>query len=159
MDPITKKKTLRLLSNGVYILTSRAGDRFGAATVTWLSQASFKPPLIMAAIRPESNVFQCLQESGTAVVHIVDTGQQDIAQKFFFPTGRAEDFINGERFSSANTSAPVLDFAGAYIECTVRCIIKTLGDHAIVVMEVMDTILRAPVRPLTIRESPWEYGG
>ena len=39
-----------MLSHGVYVLTSRSEDRYGAATVTWVSQASFKPPLVMAAV-------------------------------------------------------------------------------------------------------------
>ena len=44
----------------MYVITSRYGEDYGAATVTWVSQASFRPPLIMAAIRPGSNVFKCL---------------------------------------------------------------------------------------------------
>ena len=51
MDRATGRAVLRLLSNGIYVLTSRSSDRYGAATVTWLSQASFKPPMIMMAIR------------------------------------------------------------------------------------------------------------
>ena len=47
MDPRTKRQALRLLSNGVYILTSRSQEHYGAATVTWVSQASFRPPLII----------------------------------------------------------------------------------------------------------------
>jgi hypothetical protein len=66
MDAKVKQKTLRMLSNGVYVLTSRTGDRYGAATVTWVSQVSFKPPLVMAAVRRESNVFKCLAESRIA---------------------------------------------------------------------------------------------
>jgi len=66
VDAKVKQKTLRMLSNGVYVLTSRSEGRYGAATVTWVSQASFKPPLIMAAVRRESNVFECLSESGSS---------------------------------------------------------------------------------------------
>jgi flavin reductase (DIM6/NTAB) family NADH-FMN oxidoreductase RutF len=47
MDAKVRQKTLRLLSNGVYVLTSRSEERYGAATVTWVSQVSFKPPLIV----------------------------------------------------------------------------------------------------------------
>jgi hypothetical protein len=75
MDTNVRKHTLRMLSNGIYIVTSASGDRYGAATVTWLSQASFKPPLVMAAIRPDSNVFKCMSESGVAAVHVLDLCQ------------------------------------------------------------------------------------
>lgn len=80
LDPEIRKRTLRLLTNGMYIITSRHGDSFGAATVTWVSQASFKPPLLMAAIRPESNVFRCLSQSRVAALHILNFDQQDIAR-------------------------------------------------------------------------------
>src|SRR5439155_25776950 len=108
VDAKVKRKTLRMLSNGVYVLTSRSENRYGAATVTWVSQASFKPPLIMAAVRRESNVFRCLEESRIAVLHIVGDRQQDIAKRFFFPTHAERGTINGEAFMDGRTAAPVL---------------------------------------------------
>src|SRR5438309_10822025 len=96
MDAKVRQKTLRLLSNGVYVLTSRSGDRYGAATVTWVSQAWFKPPLVMAAVRTESNVFQCLAVRRVAEVHIVADGQHELARRFFFPTLACCTTINAE---------------------------------------------------------------
>lgn len=148
-----------MLTNGMYVMSSRHGDRYGAATVTWVSQASFRPPLIMAAVRRESNVFQCLRESGIAAIHILGCDQQDLAQKFFAPTKAGDGTINGEPFTDGVTSAPVLRSAPAYLECRVRHIIDDAGDHAVVIMEVADAACRDVVRPLTIAESPWEYGG
>lgn len=159
MDSATRKKTLRLLSNGVYIMTARDGEQFGAATVTWLSQASFKPPLLVAAVQTDSNVFRCLSQSGVAAVHIVDSSQQEIAQRFFAPTRADANGINGEPFQDGKTSAPILQNLAAYVECRVRKILESEGDHAIVVLEVLEAECRAPIHPLTIRESPWEYGG
>ncbi len=159
MDSTTRKKTLRLFSNGVYVITSKSAGRFGAATVTWISQASFNPPLLMAAIRTDSNVFQCLVESRVAAVHVVNTDQQAIAQKFFSPTRAEPGKINGECFQPGKTSAPILRALGAYVECRVRRIIDDEGDHGIVILEVQEAECRAPMQPLTIRDSPWEYGG
>jgi len=85
MDAKVRQKTLRMLSNGVYVLTSRSEDRYGAATVTWVSHVSFKLPLIMAAVRRESNVFRCLAESRAAALHIVGNRQQDISPPVFLP--------------------------------------------------------------------------
>src|SRR2546428_12129286 len=95
MDAKVRQKTLRMLSNGVYVLTARSEDRYGAATVTWVSQVSFKPPLIMAAVRRQSNVFKCLAESRVAALHIAGDGQQDIARRVFFPTRANCTTING----------------------------------------------------------------
>lgn len=158
MDAKIRKNTLRMLSNGIYVITSSSGARYGAATVTWLSQASFKPPLLMAAIRPDSNVFRCLAESGVAAVHILDRCQQDMAQRFFSPTAVVGDTINGEPFVPGLTHAPVLKNALAYCECVVRHLCA-LGDHTVVVMEVVEAACRGETYPLTVAASPWQYGG
>jgi flavin reductase (DIM6/NTAB) family NADH-FMN oxidoreductase RutF len=143
MDARVRQKTLRMLSNGVYVLTSRTGERYGAATVTWVSQASFKPPLIMAAVRRESNVFECLAESRRAVLHIVGDRQQEIARRFFFPTHAASGMIN----------------LPAYIECRVEQIVDTHGDHAVVILQAVEAECRERVQPLTMAATPWNYGG
>jgi len=159
VDAKVKQKTLRMLSNGVYVLTSRSGNRYGAATVSWVSQASFKPPLIMTAVRTESNVFKCLAESRSAVLHIVGDRQQDVARRFFFPTHAECGTINGEAFMDGRTAAPVLPNLPAYIECQVERIVDTDGDHAVVILRVVEAECREQVRPLTMADTPWEYGG
>ncbi|HET9360399.1 MAG TPA: flavin reductase family protein [Vicinamibacterales bacterium] len=158
MQTATRKRTLRLLSNGLYVITSSNGDRYGGATASWLSQASFKPPLVMAAIRPESNVFECLVESRRAAVHVIGCGQKDMAERFFRPTTVTGWTMNGEPFAPGLTGVPVLQNAAAFFECIVRHICR-LGDHAIVVMEVVEAECRAQIQPLTVAASPWEYGG
>jgi len=158
MDPAIRKRTLRLLSNGIYVMTSAHGSRRGAATLTWLSQASFKPPLVMAAVRPASNVFQCLVESRVAAIHILDAAQQEMAQRFFCPTRVVDGTINGEPFTPGMTGVPILAGAHAHVECEVRHIFYR-GDHAVVVLEVIDAQCHGDINPLTVAASPWEYGG
>jgi len=158
MDPAVRKRTLRLLSNGMYVMTSSHGAHHGAATLTWISQASFTPPLVMAAVRPTSNVFKCLAGSRVAAIHILDEGQQEMAQRFFCPTRVVDGTINGEPFSPGVTNAPILKNARAHVECEVRHIFDR-GDHAVVVMEVIEAQCHGEIHPLTVAESPWEYGG
>jgi flavin reductase (DIM6/NTAB) family NADH-FMN oxidoreductase RutF len=159
MDTKARQKALRLLSNGVYVMTSRSGERIGAATVTWVSQASFKPPLLMAGVRKNSNVFRCLVESRVAALHIVGSHQKDIAQKFFSPTKGKDGSLNGEPFAIGKTSAPILQNIRAYVECKVIDVHEEYGDHAVVVLEVIEAVCSEDFRPLTVADSPWEYGG
>jgi len=159
LDIKVRQRTLRKLSNGIYVLTSRCTDRYGAATITWVSQASFKPPLIMAAVRTDSNVFKCLRESRIAALHILSEEQQEIARRFFSPTSAAPGMINGEPFAEGRTAAPILENLPAHIECRVEQIIDTDGDHAVVILRVVEAECRKQFRPLTIADSPWEYGG
>ena len=159
MDPKTKQKVLRLLTNGMYILTSRSADSFGAATITWVSQASFKPPLLMVALRKDGSAFQCVVESHTAVLHVLDSGQRNIAQKFFAATEESHGLLNSEPYSAGTIGAPVLENLGAYLECKALEILEKHGDHAIVVFEVLNAVLRREIEPLTVTGSPWQYGG
>lgn len=148
-----------MLSNGVYVLTSRSAARYGAATITWVSQASFNPPLLMAALRRDSNVFKCLAESGTAALHIVGEGQRELARRFFFPTDAAAGTINGEPFIETDNAAPVLRNLPAHIQCKVRRIVETAGDHALVILGVVAAHCSEEVRPLRLADTTWQYGG
>ena len=159
MDVKSRRDTLRMFTNGVYVMTSRTSDRYGGATVTWVSQASFRPPLIMAAIRKDSNVFRCLSESGLAAIHVLASTQQDLAQRFFAPTRVSDGQMNAEPLREGKTSVPILQNAPAYVECRVRRIMDDLGDHVIVILEVLEAECRQQTQPMTIAESPWQYGG
>lgn len=159
MDARTKKRVLRMLSNGVYVLTSRSAEHYGAATVTWVSQASFKPPLLMAAVRRESNVYQCVAASGSAVLHVVGEGQQEIARRFFYPTRPGSGTLNGEPFSEGRTSSPVLANLPAHVECRVEQIVDTDGDHAVLILRVVEAECSEHSRPLTMAATSWVYGG
>ncbi len=145
MDVKVRQKALQMLSNGVYVLTSRSEDRYGAATVSWVSQAC--------------NVFRCLAESGSAVLNIVGERQEQIARRFFYPTRSASGTINGEAFTEGTTAAPVFPNLPAHVECKLDRIVDTDGDHAVVILRVVEAECREPVRPLTMAQTPWKYGG
>jgi len=160
MDPKIRQRALRLLTNGIYVMTACSGEKFGAATVTWVSQAGFKPPLLMAALRKDGNVLECVVESRQAILHILDKEQAGLAQTFFASAKESAGLLNGEPYArGAKTSAPVLTHAHAYLECAVREILQQHGDHALVILEVVNAEIRQDVSPLTVADSPWEYGG
>jgi flavin reductase (DIM6/NTAB) family NADH-FMN oxidoreductase RutF len=160
MQLTTRRNTLRLLSKGMYLMTSRSGDRYSAATVTWLSQASFTPPMIMAAIRKDSSVFKCMSCSGRAAIHILASNQQDLAQRFLSPANAGDSCINGELFTAGVTGVPILPVAQAHVECRVVRMLADVGDHAVVIFEVVEAECRdALMEPLTVSESPWHCGG
>ncbi len=159
MDAKAKQKTLQLLTNGMYVLTSRSGNRFGAATITWVSQASFKPPLLMAALRKDGNVFRCLIESRAAALHVLGKHQKDIAQKFFAPAKESKGTLNGVPFFQGKTSAPILKNFNAYLECKLVEVSGEHGDHAVVILEVVEVANHGAVEPLAVSDSPWKYGG
>jgi flavin reductase (DIM6/NTAB) family NADH-FMN oxidoreductase RutF len=48
MDADAKKTALRMIPYGIYVLTADDGKgNVGAATVNWVTQGSFAPPLVV----------------------------------------------------------------------------------------------------------------
>jgi len=152
MDPNDKKKALRLLTYGLYIATSRDLNGYAGGTINWLSQSSFSPPLVMAGIQRDSSLHQAIATSGVFAVHIVGRSQKDLATSFFKGAAVQGDTMNGFRFGSGVTGAPVLVDPPAWFECRV---VETLfrGDHTIFVGEVVAAGVRRNEEPLTLREA------
>jgi flavin reductase (DIM6/NTAB) family NADH-FMN oxidoreductase RutF len=160
MDTGIRKQALQMLHNGMFIVTAGSAEHCYAGTVTWASQASFRPPLIMTALRKSSRLFECMSESRAAALNILAEGQLELARKFFVHARGSGGAFEGERYSGGITPVPVLEDAAACIECRVSKIVDDVGDHAIVIMEVVAAqCRRRDAKPLSVAESPWKYGG
>ena len=62
---------LRLLSNGVYVLTACGPEVIHAATVTWASQVSIQPPLVLVALRRNSHLAQAVRKAHRFALNIL----------------------------------------------------------------------------------------
>ena len=113
----------------------------------------------MFALRGDGGAFQSVIESRTAVLHVLDREQRNLAQKFFAATTKSHGLLNGEPYLDGINGAPVLENLGAHLECKELEILEKPGDHAIVVFEVLNAVLCKDVEPLTVTGSPWQYGG
>jgi flavin reductase (DIM6/NTAB) family NADH-FMN oxidoreductase RutF len=144
MDPDTKKTVLRMIPYGIYVLTAEAGGRTAAATVNWVTQTSFDPPLVAVAVKADSGARAVVEEAGSFALNVLGRGQQGVAFGFFKPTERDGDTIGGQKVRDGGSGAPILEDAPGCIECRVAQIVA-LGDHHIVVGEVVDAHLaKAP---------------
>jgi flavin reductase (DIM6/NTAB) family NADH-FMN oxidoreductase RutF len=160
MDPQIKKQTLRLFTYGMYVVTAAHQDAFAAGSVTWLSQASFEPPLIMVAVRKDSGLHGLVEASGSFAVNILAADQKEAASAFFRPTEVKDGKINGYAFESGpETGAPLLLELPAWCEARVSDAIKE-GDHTVYVAEVINAGLRDPeAEAMVLRDTGWSYGG
>jgi flavin reductase (DIM6/NTAB) family NADH-FMN oxidoreductase RutF len=160
MDLETKKHTLRLIVHGLYILTATDGDHIAAAGVSWLSQASFHPPLVMAAIKTDSTTHTLVEKSGAFAVNILAADQQKIASLFFRHTEVENGRINGYAYEPGpQTGAPLFTDLPAWFEARVTDTIKR-GDHTVFVAEVVAVGLRdATAKPIVLQDTSWSYGG
>jgi flavin reductase (DIM6/NTAB) family NADH-FMN oxidoreductase RutF len=158
MDPHQKKKALRMVSYGLYVVTSCADEKYAAGTVTWLSQCSFHPPLVMAGIRRDSALHKMIKASRVFAVHVVGKGQKKLATTFFKNPVVEGDTLSGYAFETGKTGAPVLADAAAWFECHVIDETKH-GDHTVFIAEVVAAGVRHEEDPLTVRAAGFAYGG
>lgn len=160
MDSDQKKLALRAINYGLYVLTARNGDQYGAGGVNWLSQASFDPPLVMAGVKADSGSAAIIGETGAFAVNVLAGDQLDIGKAFFRSTSVEDGKINGYAFTDGpETGAPLLTDTPYWFECRVTDTVGR-GDHTVYVAEVVNAGVRnAEAVPLLLRDTGMNYGG
>jgi flavin reductase (DIM6/NTAB) family NADH-FMN oxidoreductase RutF len=160
MDPQQKKVALRAINYGLYVLTAKDGDDVGAAGVNWLTQASFEPPLIVAAVKADSGTAAIVDKTGAFAVNVLGEDQLDVGKAFFRSTTVEGDKVNGYTFEPGpETGAPLLTDLPYWFEVRVTDTV-TKGDHTIYVGEVVSAGVRdESVTPMLLRSTGMNYGG
>ena len=143
MDANAKKTALRMIPYGLYVLTAAQDEHVAAATVNWVTQASFEPPLVVVGVKADSHGYALIKASRVFALNVLGKDQGPMAFAFFKPAQREGQTISGEPFRTGTTGAPLLERARAFVECTVTEIVEG-GDHAIVVGRVVDAGLATP---------------
>ena len=137
MDANAKKTTLRMIPYGLYVLTAAHGDHVAAATVNWVTQASFEPPLVAVGVKTDSHAHALIKDTKAFALNVLGKGQQGMAFTFFKPAVKEGSTISGEPYRTGTTGAPILANTPAYIECTLEATVER-GDHSIFVGRVVD---------------------
>ncbi|MFQ5667423.1 MAG: flavin reductase family protein [Candidatus Binatia bacterium] len=138
MDPNEKKIALRMIPYGLYVLTGETDDgRVAAATVNWVTQTAFEPPLVAVGVKADSTTHSVIKDAGAFALNILGKGQQSVAFAFFKPVQRDGDAIGGEPCRRGSTGAPLLASVPAYVECRLVDTVER-GDHSIFVGQVVD---------------------
>lgn len=145
MNDDAKKTTLRMIPYGIYVLTADDGKgNVGAATVNWVTQGSFAPPLVVVGIKADSGAHTVVKGTGKFVLNMLGKDQKGLAFTFFKPAKVEDGKLSGQDFHHGANGAPILNAAIGAVECTVRSIVE-LGDHHIVVGEVTEAhLMKAP---------------
>lgn len=146
MDLESKKTALRMIPYGLYVLGALAEDgRIAAATINWVTQAAFEPPLVAVGVKADSTAHARIKQTGSFSLNVLGKGQQQTAFAFFKSgVERDGDTVGGEPFRAGRTGAPVLERAPACLECS---LVETVekGDHSVFIGEVVEAhVARAP---------------
>lgn len=159
MNPEAKKRLLRYIPSGLYVVGVKSGAEKHAFTGSWLSQVSMKPPCVMLGVRKDSKSLQMMKDDKVFVINYISKENQKTLEHFFKPTKADGDRLGDFPYATGKTGAPILNEAIGFLECEVKNVVDDFGDHAIVVGEVIDADVKSEGPPLLMSDTPWHYGG
>jgi flavin reductase (DIM6/NTAB) family NADH-FMN oxidoreductase RutF len=159
MDQNAKRLLLQKIPYGLYVVTTQDGDNRSGFTVTWLSQVSFRPPLVAMAVAKGSQNHTAVRRAGFAAIHFLSKSSAEIADRFILPTRRKPDKFEGLAVGKGATGAPVLEDAIGVLEGRLVHQLETMGDHDLYVFEITNAILRRDEAILELRDTKMSYGG
>lgn len=158
MDKEIRKKILRKIPYGLYILGLRDGEKLHAMVGSWLSQCSFEPPLLMLGLKKGSYSHTMLEHNPFFSINFPSRDQKKLVERFFRPHEAKDGKFGEVPFHLGQNGAPVLDETIGHLECQAKQIIPG-GDHDIVMAEVIEGELVQDVDTLTMKDTAWHYGG
>jgi flavin reductase (DIM6/NTAB) family NADH-FMN oxidoreductase RutF len=133
-----------MIPYGIYVLTAADGKGgIAAATVNFVTQTSFAPPLVVVGVKADSGSYQTVKAAGSFALNMLGKDQKALAFTFFRPADVTEGKLSGQPYRPGATGAPILTEAPGAVECRVKSIVAE-GDHHIVIGEVVEAHLMKP---------------
>lgn len=132
-------KALHKLSYGLYVVTSRKGDRLNGQIANTVFQITSEPPTVAVSINKNNLTWEFIKDSQAFAVSVLcqDTPLSFIGH-FGFKSGRDIDKLDGIEYRIGQTKAPiVIDNAVSYLEARVTREMD-VGTHTVFVGEVVD---------------------
>ena len=75
MNSDAKKTVLRMIPYGIYVLTADDGQgNIAAATVNWVTQSAFAPPLVVVGVKTDSGAYKVLKTAQTFALNMARQG-------------------------------------------------------------------------------------
>jgi flavin reductase (DIM6/NTAB) family NADH-FMN oxidoreductase RutF len=145
MNADAKKSVLRMIPYGIYVLTADDGKgNIAAATVNWVTQSAFAPPLVVVGIKADSGTYKTVKAAQAFALNMLGKDQKALAFTFFRPADVSDGKISGQPYRKGGSGAPILVDAPGAVECRVTSVVEQ-GDHHIVVGEVVEAHLNKPL--------------
>ena len=143
-------KALHSIGYGLYVISSKKGDRLNGQIANTVFQVCSEPPVIAVAINKENLTHQFIEDSGVFAVSILsqDTPLAFIGH-FGFKSGRDIDKLKGINYKIGETQAPIVtDHTLAYLEARVINQLDVLT-HTIFVGELVGAEVLKEDTPMT----------
>jgi len=145
-------KVFRDLSYGLYIVTSKEGDRLNGQIVNTVIQVTSEPPRVAVIINKKNLTHEFISKSLVFSACIID---ESVTMKFLgpfgFKSGRDINKFENVKHKIGITGSPlVLEYTLSALEARVVSQID-LGSHTVFIADVINTEIFHEGNPLTYR--------
>lgn len=150
MESQVNQKALDKFSYGIYVVTSRDGERLNGLVVNTVVQVALNPTLVSVTINKNSLTNEFVRKSGVLAISVLerDTPLEFIG-RFGFRSGRDFNKFEGLSYETGITGAPLItDYTVSLVEGKVREIVDCVT-HNLFVVEVVAARVIKDAEPLT----------
>jgi flavin reductase (DIM6/NTAB) family NADH-FMN oxidoreductase RutF len=133
---------------GVSVVTVGLGGSENGLTVSWLTQVSFEPPMLLFAIDKKHYSTELVEDVPSFVVNLLREDQANVAGHFARASTTKKRKIDEFPTRQTNNGVPILSDALAYYECDVVARHEA-GDHYLVVGQITAAAIVKDGAPLT----------
>jgi flavin reductase (DIM6/NTAB) family NADH-FMN oxidoreductase RutF len=122
------------MTYGLYVLTVSTNAKAHAMVVSWVSQVSYDPPLVLTGVRHNRPMIKILPEASLFGLNLLQKNQLPLVSSIKLTLASENPDWMERRTSSG---VPVLKGALGYLELKPEFIYKP-GDHTLFVGRIMD---------------------
>ncbi len=137
---------------GVSVVTlGRGGAKVeNGLTISWMSQVSFTPPMLLVAVDKLHYSLDLLRSTKNFCVNLLGEDQLALAGRFAKQATTGEDKLAEAEVEQrpAESGAAILTASVAYFDCEVTSMVEA-GDHVLVIGRIEDAAVLNERAPLT----------
>jgi flavin reductase (DIM6/NTAB) family NADH-FMN oxidoreductase RutF len=155
---------LHKIPYGVYFLTTKESDPnstqpFAGALISWVSQVSFEPSMIMVALKRDSRIQRAVAQSRCFALNFLASDQKPMAERLSKEITIEGKKMNDYDFELGGAGVPILKACMGYLECRVGVSLDK-GDHTMVIAEILNAQEKVKNQDnLLLRDTDWKYSG
>lgn len=167
------QRAMEAMPYGMYIVGSAMDGGVNGMMADWVMQVSFDPRLVAVSFEADARTLDNIRAHPRFTVNLLsqDRDSMDLARRFAQPylgskvTGRSQGVatavhhkLENIAYAVTRSGCPVLDAAMAWLECEAEHFVP-IGDHILVIGQVLDGRVEREAEPLTSAYTGWTYSG
>jgi flavin reductase (DIM6/NTAB) family NADH-FMN oxidoreductase RutF/rubredoxin len=143
-------QTLTKITYGLYIVSSKKGDKFNGQIANCLTQITAEPVAIAVTVNKKNLTHEYIQASKVFTISILSQAATlPFIGQFGFKSGRTIDKFKDVKYKVGITKAPVvLDNSVGYIECELNNSVD-VGTHTIFIGKAVGAEMINDAEPMT----------